>query len=305
MKKLLNKIVYLPLDGILHLLALMPWRLLYVISDAIYLLIYHIVGYRRKVVRRNLAESFPDKGAAELGRIERDFYHFFADYFVETIKLLHMSSDTMRRHMVFRNMEVFDRYIDEGRSMIIYAAHYCNWEWLQSVTLWSRHCNDGNVVFGNVYRPLKNEWFDELFIKIRSRYNTVCHPKRSVARELLRLRREGKTAVTGFMSDQHPSVGEDNHVVRFLNHDTAIITGSEMLARKLDYVVLYFEPRRTGRGYYECNIRLITDNIGSWPKYSVSDEYARRLEAQINDDPALWLWTHKRWKNKVTMASNE
>lgn len=303
MKGVLKRIMYLPLDGLLHLLALMPWWGLYVVSDFIYLLVYRIVGYRRKVVRRNLAESFPDKGKAELTRIEQDFYHFFADYFVETIKLLHVSDDEMRRHMVFHNVDIIDKYVDEGRAIMVYAAHYCNWEWLQSVTLWSRHYHDEKVVFGNVYRPLKNEWFDSLFLKIRNRFNTVCHAKKSVFRDLLKLRRDGKLPVTGFMSDQHPSVNESDHVVRFLNHDTAIITGSEILARKLDYVVMYFEPHRIRRGYYECYIRLITDDINSWPQYTISDEYARRLEAQICDDPAAWLWTHNRWKNKVTMST--
>ena len=150
---------------------------------------------------------------------------------------------------------------------------------------------------------MKNEWFDGLFLKIRNRFNTVCHAKKSVFRDLLKLRRDGKLPVTGFMSDQHPSVNESDHVVRFLNHDTAIITGSEILARKLGYVVMYFEPHRIRRGYYECYIRLITDDINSWPQYAISDEYARRLEAQICDDPAAWLWTHNRWKNKVTMST--
>ena len=285
-------------------MALLPLGVLYVISDFIYWLVYHVAKYRRHVVRRNLVESFPDKGEKEIIRIERDFYHFFADYFVETIKLLHISDRQMRRRIVFHDVEIIDRCFDRGRSILIYAAHFGNWEWLQSVTLWSRHNTDSNVVFGNVYRPLKNKWFDTFFLKIRNRFHTVCHPKNSVFRDLLRLRRDGKLSITGFMSDQHPPVNESDHVIRFLNHDTAIITGSEILARKLDYVVLYFELKRRRRGYYDCHIRLITDDVKSWPEYSISDEYARRLEAQINENPALWLWTHNRWKHKVKPVAN-
>lgn len=300
-----NKILYLPLDVALHLMALLPLRVLYFISDLIYLLVYHVARYRRKVVRRNLTESFPKKSEKEILRIERDFYHFFSDYFVETIKLLHISDNQMRRRIVFHDVDIIDRYFNQGRSILIYAAHYGNWEWLQSVTLWSRHAADGNVVFGNVYRPLKNEWFDSLFLHIRNRFHTVCHPKKTVFRDLLRLRRDGKLSITGFMSDQHPSPNESDHVIRFLNHDTAIITGSELLARKLDYVVLYFELRRRRRGYYDCHIRLITDDVKQWPDGSISDEYAHRLETQINEDPALWLWTHDRWKHKVKLTAND
>ena len=304
-KKGYNKILYFPLDVLLHLMALLPMGVLYVISDFIYWLVYHVARYRRNVVRRNLVQSFPGKSEDEIARIESDFYHFFADYFVETIKLLHISDRQMRRRIVFHDVEIIDRYFDEGRSMLIYAAHYGNWEWLQSVTLWSRHGADGNVVFGNVYRPLRNKWFDAFFLKIRNRFHTACHPKNSVFRDLLRLRRDGKLSITGFMSDQHPSVNESDHVIRFLNHDTAIITGSELLARKLDYVVLYFELKRRRRGYYDCHIRLITDDVKSWPEYSISDEYARRLETQINENPALWLWTHDRWKHKVKPVAND
>ncbi len=298
-KKKYNKLLYLPLEWLLHLMALMPFWVLYVVSDIIYILVYHVVGYRRKIVRRNIEESFPQKSKAELNRIEKDFYHFFADYFVETIKLLHISDKQMRSRMVFHNVEAIDNFIDQGRSMLVYAAHYCNWEWLQSVTLWSRYKDNDNVVFGNVYRPLKNEWFDDFFLKIRNRFGTKCHPKKSVFRDLLRMCRNGKMSVTGFMSDQHPSPNESDHVIRFLNHDTAIITGSEMLARKLDFAILYFEPHRISRGHYECHIRLIAADTSQQPKYSISDEYAHRLEAQINEHPELWLWTHNRWKNKV------
>ena len=140
-----NKILYLPLDVALHLMALLPLRVLYFISDLIYLLVYHVARYRRKVVRRNLTESFPKKSEKEILRIERDFYHFFSDYFVETIKLLHISDNQMRRRIVFHDVDIIDRYFNQGRSILIYAAHYGNWEWLQSVTLWSRHLGDSNM----------------------------------------------------------------------------------------------------------------------------------------------------------------
>ena len=301
MKKGKSKdVLYLPVDALFHLMALMPFRVLYMISDVIYFWVYNVVGYRRKIVHKNLKESFPEKNEEEICRIERRFYHFFADYFVETIKLLHVSDDEIRRRLVFHDVDIIDRYLDEGRSILIYAAHYANWEWLPSVTLWSRH-DFTEKVFGSVYRPLNNDWFNSLFLHLRQRFYTHCFAKRTVFRDLLRLRNEKKQAIIGFMSDQHPSVTESGHVIRFLNHDTAIITGSELLARKLNYVVLYFEPHKLSRGHYECYIREIAPNPGEKPMYSISDEYARRLETQIKEDPSIWLWTHNRWKHKVKL----
>lgn len=299
----LENIMYAPLGALLHLMARLPFGALYVLSDVIYFIIYHLVGYRKRVVWNNLRESFPEKSDAEVKQVMRGFYHFLADYFVETIKLLHVSDDEMRRRFVFHNVELIDRCFDERRSIVIYAAHYGNWEWLPSVTLWSRH-DFSSDVFSEVYRPLKNEWFDALFLKLRSRFNTLNFTKKSVFRDLIRLKHAGKLSITGFMSDQHPSLNDDGYLTRFLNHDTAMITGTETLARRLDFAVLYFEIVRKRRGYYECTVREVALHPGDEPQGAITERYTRMLEAQIRQQPEIWLWTHKRWKHKVTLNPN-
>lgn len=293
-----TKIAYAPLNGLLHLMAWMPLGVLYAVSDMLFVIVFHVVRYRRKVVEQNLLESFPEKGDAERKEIARKFYHFLCDYFVETIKLLHISDEEMRRRLEFRDVGIVDDCIEGGRSVILYCAHYCNWEWLPSITLWSRNRHRSDVTFSQVYRPLKNEWFDRLFLRLRSRW-TVNFTKKSVFRDLIRIKRAGGFAVTGFLSDQHPSLNDPGYITRFLNHDTAMISGTATLACRLDSSVLYFDVERVRRGYYRCTIRPIALAPGEMPEDEITDGYTRLLEASIRRQPEFWLWTHKRWKHKV------
>ncbi len=293
------------LNAPLRALALLPLGALYVISDGVALLLRHVVRYRRKVVRKNLAESFPDKSAAELRDIERRFYRNFADYIFETVKLLHISDKEMSRRMVFENIELVDRLLDEGRSIAVYFSHCGNWEWAPSITLHTAFPPDHGAVYGQVYRPLRNRWFDAMMLRIRSRFGSHSYPKKTVLRDLIKEKRTGLPAMVGFMSDQKPSHGDTIHVVSFLNHPTAVITGTETLARRLDMAAIYWDMEKVSRGHYKITNRLISDRLADEPQYSITDRYAAMLEKTIMRDPAVWLWSHKRWKHKVTFADDE
>lgn len=293
------------LNAPLRALALLPLGALYVISDGVALLLRHVVRYRRKVVRKNLAESFPDKSAAELRDIERHFYRNFADYIFETVKLLHISNKEMSRRMVFENIELVDRLLGEGRSIAVYFSHCGNWEWAPSITLHTAFPPDRGAVYGQVYRPLRNRWFDTMMLRIRSRFGSHSYPKKTVFRDLIKEKRTGLPAMVGFMSDQKPSHGDTIHVVSFLNHPTAVITGTETLARRLDMAAIYWDMEKVSRGHYKITNRLISDRLADEPQYSITDRYAAMLEKTIMRDPAVWLWSHKRWKHKVTFADDE
>lgn len=293
------------LNAPLRALALLPLGALYVISDGVALLLRHVVRYRRKVVRKNLAESFPDKSAAELRDIERRFYRNFADYIFETIKLLHISNKEMSRRMIFENIELVDRLLGEGRSIAVYFSHCGNWEWAPSITLHTAFPPDRGAVYGQVYRPLRNRWFDTMMLRIRSRFGSHSYPKKTVLRDLIKEKRTGLPAMVGFMSDQKPSHGDTIHVVSFLNHPTAVITGTETLARRLDMAAIYWDMEKVSRGHYKITNRLISDRLADEPQYSITDRYAAMLEKTIMRDPAIWLWSHKRWKHKVTFADDE
>lgn len=303
---MMQKALFAPVVWLLHLMALLPLGVLYGVADVIYLLVYRVGRYRVKVVRKNLADSFPEKTEAELRRIERQFYRNFADYIVETVKLLHISDRTIMKRMEFEGVEQIDSLFDQGRSIVAYFSHCGNWEWAPSVTLHTRHRpEDGVCQFCQVYRPLRNKPMDKLMLRLRSRFGSVSYPKRTVFRDLLRLSREGVLSITGFMSDQKPSHGDDIHVVRFLNHPTAVITGTEQLGRRLKMAAVYWDVYKPSRGHYRIVTRVITDDIATTEPMSVTDTYANMLEETIRRNPAIWLWTHKRWKHPVTMPDKK
>ncbi|MDD2960466.1 MAG: lysophospholipid acyltransferase family protein [Muribaculaceae bacterium] len=297
-KETKNDIIYLPMKLFLHGIALLPFWLLYRLADFLYILLYYVVRYRRNIVRQNINESFPEKSQKERNRIIRKFYLHFADYFVETIKLLHISDEQMRRRMVFRNIELVDKSLDKKRSVIVYAGHYGNWEYLTSITLWSRYNYINDVEFAQIYRKLKNNWFDKFFYNLRSRFHSESFEKKTAFRSLLKIKLDGRNTVTGFISDQHPSGSDTNHIVKFLNHDTAIITGSEILAKKLDQDVFYFDIEKVKRGHYITTIKKITCCPSKQPDMAITDAYVENLETTIKRQPELWLWTHNRWKHE-------
>ena len=292
---------YRPLDWILKATAYLPLRVLYVLADITFVLMYYIIRYRRKVVDKNIIDSFPEKSRQEQQQTIRRFYRHFADYFFETLKLHHISDDEMRRRMTFDNIELIDSLLSQGRSVVAYFSHCGNWEWATSITLWTNHQPEKECVFGQVYRPLKNDWFDQYFLHLRSRFNSRSFPKSSVLRDLIRLHRSEIPTVTGFMSDQKPSHNDALHVVRFLNRPTAVITGTEVLARKLNMAVVYMDMEKHSRGHYHITIRLITEHPEQMPELSITDTYTRMLEESIRRPPHIWLWSHKRWKHKVSL----
>lgn len=291
---------------VISLFARLPLGVLYCISDLLFVLIYYVARYRRGVVMDNLTRCFPDMSPAERKSTARRFYRNFTDYMVETLKLAHISDDEMRRRMEFVDLDVIDNAVDNGRSVAVYFSHCFNWEWAPSITLWTRHAGSDRMKFCQVYRPLANKTFDELMLKLRSRFGSLSFPKNTVFRDIIRAcRNTGLQAVVGFMSDQHPSHGDLIHVVDFLNHPTAFITGTETLARKLNMGVIYWDMYKPRRGHYHIVSRLITDKITEEPVFSVTDRYADMLQESIRRNPSIWLWTHKRWKNPVTFADNE
>ncbi len=277
-------------------LAFLPLGVLYVISDILCFILYRLVHYRVKVVRANLERSFPKKTKKELRTIERRFYRNFTDNFLEAVKLLHISDKEMMRRMEFVDTEIIDRLFAEGRSIVVYFAHVFNWEWAPSVSLHTANHPSDKIVFAQVYRPLRDKAFDALMLRLRSRFGSQSLPKATTLRHLIKFRRDGVLSITGFMSDQRPSHGDDGVETTFLSQPTLMISGTETLARRLDMAVVYWDMEHPRRGHYRVTTRLITDSPTSLPEGEITQKYARMLEATIRRDPAIWLWSHKRWK---------
>lgn len=286
-------------------MARLPFWCLYIIADCIYFMLYHVARYRRKLVMKNLTASFPLKSESELKDICHRFYHNFADYIVETVKLLHISDEEMERRMVFENLESMHEILDSGQSIVAYFSHCFNWEWATSFVLAFHGSKYKDAKFCQIYRPLKDEWMDAVMLRLRSRFHSISIKKSQTLRELLTMRRDGYLSVTGFMSDQKPSHGDPTFVTDFLHQPTAFITGTETLARRLSMAAVYWDMRKVSRGHYTIRVRVIGTDLDSLPPLGVTARYAEMLQETIELQPDIWLWTHNRWKNPVKLPAKD
>ena len=293
-----QRLLYRLLYGTVYLHSLLPMWVLFRLSDLLYLVLYRLVGYRKAIVRKNLRESFPEKGEEELREIEVNFYHWFCDYIYETIKLTSISKDEMRLRVTYHNLEYVNRHLADGHNVALYLAHYCNWEWVTSIGL---HL-PGSVAGGQVYHPLKSPVFNALLLKLRSRMGTESVAMAGVLRRFVQFRRDKMPFVFGFISDQIPMLQSTHYWTNFLSHpDTLVITGTERLAKQFDAVCVYLDISRPRRGYYDITVVPMAEHTHDVPDWQLTEQYFRLLEKTIQHTPEYWLWTHNRWKRDLDM----
>lgn len=291
---MMTKIQYILFYTLFRMLAALPFALLYALSDMIFVLVYYIVRYRRKLVWRNLTTSFPGQDEATLRQTERQFYHWLCDYIFETIKLLNISNEKLLRHIEFRGVEQMEQCFDKGQDCAAILGHYCNWEWLSATGLaYQRH---PDTVTGLIYHPLYNDAFDQLFIDIRKAHGGVCIPKQEILRHLVTYKRENRRSLFGYISDQAPRWHNIHLWLPFLNHDTPVFTGGERIMRKMDDAVFYVEMERPKRGQYICTFKLVSPHASQEPENEITRRFFQMLEATITREPSYYLWTHNRWK---------
>ena len=290
----MKKISYHLLHAVAYLLSLLPFWILYGLADFFFLLVYYIIRYRRKVVRKNLTTSFPEMSNQEIKRTERQFYRWLCDYAVETIKLLSISNKALLRRMEFRGVEELEKAFDRGQNCAAILGHYCNWEWLSAIGLAFKRYPD--AVMGLIYHPLYSDAFDRLFIDIRSAHGGTCVPKKDILRHLITLKREQRHSLFGYISDQAPRWHNIHLWLPFLNHDTPVFTGGERIMKKMDDAVFYVDMERPRRGKYICTFRLLSAHASQEPDNQITVRFFQILEQTIRRQPAFYLWTHNRWK---------
>ncbi len=295
-KRLFLNIFYCFLFLVWYLLSLLPFRVLYFVSDLLYYPLYYVVGYRRRVVRKNLSECFPEKSKEELLRIEKQYYHFLCDYAVETLKLFSMSEKSLMRRIRFSGHEELQELL-KTRNCVLFMGHYCNWEWVASLPLQMDSLRkDDSFVFGQIYHALENKNFNDLFLRLRGRFGSVSIEMMTALRHLVQYRIENKRFIVGFISDQSPNWNHVHLWTPFLNHKTAVFTGAERIAKSTNAVVMYLDMERVKRGYYHARFIKITDDPKRYPDYQLTEQYAVLLEQSIRRAPQYWLWSHNRWK---------
>lgn len=275
--------------GFFKALALLPLWMLYLISDFITIVLYYIVGYRKKVVRANLTSSFPDKTLKEIKTIEKGFYRYLGDQIVETIKMLHISDKEMGRRVKVINPEIVNASIGRGHSAVLLMGHYCNWEWVQEI---SRHFSP-EAFQTSIYHPLNHKMWDDFFKILRGRWHNDLLPMNRAPHVLLN--RENTPWICGFIADAWTWQKYDNNWIEFLNHKTWFVTGPEVIGKRVGAEFFYLEINRIKRGYYKMTFHPLhpKDDGQTFPHLR---EFWQEFEKCIERNPAYWLWSHKRWK---------
>jgi Kdo2-lipid IVA lauroyltransferase/acyltransferase len=284
---------------VLRFFSLLPLPVLYLVSDFLRITAYYLVGYRKKVVYQNLRNSFPELSEDQLHAIALRFYRHLAEVVVETIKAMDYTPADLRKRIHLVNPELLDELYKEKRNIILVASHYGNWEWLMGLA--------GATPYHTlaVYKPLKNQRVDKYIKKIRTKAGTELVPMRWVLKNLNDCMRENKLTLSLFVADQSPVRDEAEYWTRFLNQDTAVFIGIEKIAIRYDQVVLFSHVRKVKRGYYSVELIPVSLKPKESKTHEITDKHLELLESLIHEDPALWLWSHRRWKLKKPEANME
>ena len=273
---------------LIYLIASLPFRMLYAVSDFFYHIL-KLTGYRKKVVLKNLRNSFPEKSVEEINQACEGFYRYLCDLVLETLKTLKMTEKEAKHRCHFHKPEWLDKLCEENKSILVVMGHYGNWEWAgPSFTL-----NTGFQLVV-IYRPLSNPYFEKMMSGMRTKFGTRITPVNNTLRDMVANR--GKLTATAFIADQ-TATPENAYWTTFLNQDTAVFTGPEKLATKFNYPVVYMNVKRVRRGYYEITPELLFAEPKNTKEGEISEAFTKRLEKEIIADPSTWLWSHKRWKH--------
>ena len=286
--------MYYIIYGLVYLLSILPFWVLYGLADFLFIIIYYVARYRRKIVRKNLCNSFPEKSEKEIKSIERKFYRWFCDYLFETFKLLSISDKNLLKHIDFVGLEGLEDAFDRGQDCATILGHYCNWEWLSATGLgYKRH---PEAITGLIYHRLRSKAMDRLFLKLRNAHKGFCVKKAYTLRTVVRLKKENKRNMFGYISDQTPKWDNIHLWLDFLNQDTPVFTGGERIMRMMDNAVFYVDMRRPKRGLYVANFIPITLHAKQTDEFFIVRQFFSMLEQSIRREPQFYLWTHNRWK---------
>lgn len=285
-------LAYILIYPFLWIISILPFKLLYAFSDGLYVLLYYILGYRRKTVKENLDLVFPNMSESEKKRVIKTFYHHLCDMIVEAIKSLTISESEMKKRFTFTNLEVIQKLVDQDKSIALMCAHYASWEWL--FVLQSYFDVKGYAV----YKQLRNKYFDKLVKKVRAKYNSYLITTKETVPTLMRAKAQGNLTICGFASDQSPKIQNTHHWADFMGITVPVFTGAEMLSKRIDMSVVFFAVKKVRRGYYQTTFELLAENPKAFDNYEITDLFLRKVEAQIIEAPEYYLWTHKRWKHR-------
>ncbi len=286
----MQRLVYLLVYPIIWFISILPFRILYGISDVLFFFVYYVFGYRKKVVTENLKLALPHKTEEERKAISKEFYVHFCDMVLEAIKSLTISETQMKKRFTVSNVGIIHELEKENQNILMFMGHYASWEWSVILQRFIKHKGYA------VYKRIENEYFDTLVKKIRARYNSELINTKETVHKLGKAIANNELLLTAFIADQTAKHWKAKHFQEFMGIKVPVLTGGEMLAKKFDMAVIYLDIRKVKRGHYAADVKLITKNPNDFPNYQITDKFLSLVEDQINAEPAYYLWTHKRWK---------
>lgn len=286
---MLNFIIYIIAYPIIWGISRLPFPILYALSDFLYFIIYTLLKYRVKVVRKNLHTSFPFKDKNSIKNIERKFYHHFCDTLLEMIKSYGMSEKEMKKRMVYTNLNILKKYETEKRNILFMCSHYASYEWLLSLAYYLQHKSYA------LYTPLSNPYFDKLLQKIRMKHHSYLLSRYTAHREMKKHKDAQEVYCYGFASDQIPN-NDKNYCRPFLGLNVPVFTGAERLGKALNTVIVFAKIEKIKRGYYQTTFEVLAETPKNYVDYQITDAFFERINRQIYDEPAYYLWTHNRFK---------
>ncbi|SIS70385.1 KDO2-lipid IV(A) lauroyltransferase [Zobellia uliginosa] len=284
-------LVFILAYPLLWLISILPYRLFYGFSDFVFFLVYHVVGYRKDVVKTNLKLAFPDKTEEEILAIRKKFYHHMCDAFLEMVKTMNLSKAEVAKRYAIQNIEVIQE-IEKEKTILVVCSHYANWEWNVSI---NNHVTSQGYA---VYQRISNPYFDRWVKKVRARWNTVLITKEETAKVVLKNHLNNKIGIFGMVSDQSPQRSRAQYWTEFMGVKVPVINGAESFARKMDLAVVFLKVSKVKRGYYSAEFIPITTSGKSTEKNEITDTFLRLAEQQIQEKPEYYLWTHRRWKHR-------
>ncbi len=276
----------------LWIVSKLPFPLFYLVADFTYILLYRIIGYRKKVVKSNLQRALPDKNKQELKKIEKAFYRHLCDMFLEMIKTLSISHKQLKKRFVYTNMDLFKDLEKTHPGIIVVCGHYASYEWATAINFYKTQ----NKSYA-VYKKLRNPYFDKLIKKIRANLGTTLISSKEVIPTMVRNKKNNQKANYYMIADQSPKKNRIKAWISFMNIETPVFTGPEMMAKKLDFAVLYLKVEKVKRGFYEASFIPLTENPKDFEEPAITEAFFNQLEKQIRQQPEYYLWTHKRWKH--------
>ncbi len=288
MKFLTFSIVY----PIIWLISRLPMRVLYIFSDFFFFILYYIVGYRKKVVEKNLTMVFPEKSNQEIKKLQKKFFKHFVDLIFESIKSFTISEKEILKRYTYKNPELINNLSKQGKSIALVGAHQANWEW--SITL---PLVLDIPVFG-AYTKLKNKYFEKKVKESRTKFGVIGYKTTETVKGIHKNYINKIQGLYILLSDQSPRLGKTHYWSKFLGIKVPIHTGAEMLAKKYDLAVVNYAVKKIKRGYFETEFELITDSPKDFEDYQITDKYLEVTERNIKAQPECYLWTHNRFKHR-------